>query len=272
MRLPRSRLSQRQDDGSRHPYVGMARRNQKSLSRPHDSLQRALSRTPASSRSRAALAIDSRGLPRPSPGDRSMLLAVPIGGEFRPLLGPPRRPQGPFSRIRGSPLSRRRRSRMRRRRAPCRHSQHTLASNQNGTHRKIRQIWDPYFEVIGPNRKFGGHTSPVSIISTRHATDASDFRSIEPGKACFQHNAAFRSHAFTTHHGRGRGALWASGAPLETLQPLGRVVGESAKPIRLWRRLRRFLGGGRSLNVVCSWGASRRNQAKSGPAGWNVCC
>ncbi len=47
--------------------------------------------------------------------------------------------------------------------------------------------------------------------------------------------------------------------------------GESAQPIRLWRRLRRFPGGGRSLNVVCSWGASRRNQAKSGPAGWNVC-
>ncbi len=48
--------------------------------------------------------------------------------------------------------------------------------------------------------------------------------------------------------------------------------GGSAQPIRLWRRLRRFLGGGRSLNVVCSWGASRRNQAKSGHAGWNVGC
>ncbi len=45
---------------------------------------------------------------------------------------------------------------------------------------------------------------------------------------------------------------------------------ESAQPIRLWRRLRRFLGGGRSLNVVCSWGASRRNQAKSGYPDSNV--
>ncbi len=45
---------------------------------------------------------------------------------------------------------------------------------------------------------------------------------------------------------------------------------ESAQPIRLWRRLRRFLGGARSLNVVCSWGASRRNQAKSGYPESNV--
>jgi len=48
------------------------------------------------------------------------------------------------------------------------------------------------------------------------------------------------------------------------------LFGESAQPIRLWRRLRRFLGGGRSLNVVCSWGASRRNQAKSGYPDSNV--
>ncbi len=48
------------------------------------------------------------------------------------------------------------------------------------------------------------------------------------------------------------------------------VVWESAQPTRLWRRLRPLLGGGRSLNVVCSWGASRRNQAKSGYPDSNV--
>ncbi len=56
----------------------------------------------------------------------------------------------------------------------------------------------------------------------------------------------------------------APGAPLDAVQRPGVVGGESAQPIRLWRRLRWLLVGGRSLNAVCSWQLSRRNQAKSG--------